>query len=167
MAVNTLLLDFSVQPDDLKNEQDMSATATKVENVLRDHVTGLKVVDSFPVEGGYFKLYTSDGGVISSIRVFSSGLVTLNIEYYRGEAQEPIFDYKVGGDEINKYLFVDGSFQLLKHLEQKFQLALNSFRTKLFPPLRRGAALDVYLTSSGSNFFSFFCIPLSFACCAL
>lgn len=157
MSVNTLLLDFSVQPDDLKNEQDMSAAATKVENVLRDHVTGLKVVNSFPVEGGFFKLYTSDGGVISSIRVFSSGLVTLNVEYFRGEDQEPIFDYKVGGVEVNDHLSVCmvvdlkklRLFQLLKHLEQKFQLVLNSFRSKLFPPLRRGAALDVYLTSSG------------------
>lgn len=40
-------------------------------------------------------------------------------------------------------------FQLLKHFEQKLQSALNAFRTKMLPPLRRGATLDVYLTSSG------------------
>lgn len=150
MSANTLLLDFTVQPGDLKNEQDMSAAATKVENVLRDHLTNLKLVDSFPVEGGLFRLYTSDRGVVTGVRVFGSGLVTLNIEYFRGEGQEPVLDYKVGrvgGGRAGD--LKEALFQLLKHLEQKFQVALNSFRSKLFPPLRRGASFDVYLTSSG------------------
>lgn len=95
MAVNTLLLDFSVQPGELKNEQDMSAAATKVENVLRDHLANLKLVDSFPVEGGVFRLYTSEKGVVINLRVFSSGLITLNLEYFRGDGQEPVLDFKV------------------------------------------------------------------------
>lgn len=95
MAVNTLLLDFSVQPSDLKNENDMSTVALKVENVLRDYLTNLKPVDSFAVDGGLFKLYTSDRGVVTSVRVYDSGLVTVNVEYFKGEGQEAILDYKV------------------------------------------------------------------------
>lgn len=95
MAVNTLLLDFSVQPTDLKTEQDMSSAATKIETVLRDYLTNLKAVDSLPVDGGLFKLYTSDRGVTTSVRVYSGGLITVNIEYFKGDGQEPVLDYKV------------------------------------------------------------------------
>lgn len=95
MAVNTLLLDFSVQPSDLKNEQDMSNATTKIENVLRDHLSNLKSVDQFSFDGGFFKLYTSDKGVITAVRVYNNGLITINIEYFKGDGEEGLFDYKV------------------------------------------------------------------------
>lgn len=96
MAANTLLLDFSVQPSDLKTDQDLSAVATKIESVLRDYLTNLKTVNSLPVDGGLLKLYTSDRGVTTSVRVYNSGLITVNIEYFKGDGQEPVLDYKVG-----------------------------------------------------------------------
>lgn len=95
MAVNTLLLDFSVQPNDVKSEQGMSTTVAKIENVLRDYLTNLKVVNSLPVDGGLFKVYTSDKGAVTSVRVYNSGLITINVEYFKGDGQEPVFDYKV------------------------------------------------------------------------
>lgn len=124
MAVNTLLLDFSVRPDDLKSEQDMLALSTKVENVLRDHLVTLKMINSLPVEGGIVKLYTSDGGVVTSLRIFGNGLVILNIEYFRGEGQEPVLDYKV----INALI---GRVELYETVQYSVVSAIKTFRTKI------------------------------------
>lgn len=95
MAANTLLLDFSVQPNDLKNDHDLSVAASKIESVLRDYLSNLKTVNSLPVDGGLLKLYTSDRGVTTSVRVYNSGLITVNIDYFKGDGQEPVLDYKV------------------------------------------------------------------------
>lgn len=40
-------------------------------------------------------------------------------------------------------------FQRSKQLEQRTRIALTSFRSKIFPPIKRGAKFDVYLSSSG------------------
>lgn len=60
--------------------------------------------------------------------------------------------YKFDTDLVNDdFWTLRYCLQHMKNLEQKFRNALNAFRSKLFPPLKRGAAFDVYLTSSGSH----------------
>lgn len=46
---------------------------------------------------------------------------------------------------------MDHSFQEGRLLESSVQCALRSNRSKMFPPIRRGAPFDVYLTSSGKK----------------
>lgn len=95
MAVNTLLLDFSVDQSEVKTESQISVITTNVENILRDYLTNLKLINSINVDGGLFKLYTSDKGAVSNIRVYNNGLITINIEYYKGEKQEPLLSFEV------------------------------------------------------------------------
>lgn len=95
MAVNTILLDFSVDPDQVKNQIQQNTLAQNIENVLRDYLTNLSVLNSLPLDGGLFKLYTSDMGATTALRIFNNGLITLNIDYFKGEKQEPIFNFDV------------------------------------------------------------------------
>lgn len=163
MAVNTLLIDFSVDPTETRNESQVSTLATNVEKILRDYLSNLKLMNTFIIDGGIFKLYTSDFGATTNLRIFNNGLITVNIEYYKDDKQEPLLTYEVIGPAkfdvfcyrrlfffFFDYLFTF-EFQQSKQLEQCICMSLNCFRTKLFPPLKRGASLDVYLTSSGSN----------------
>lgn len=101
MAVNTVLLDFTVDPKDVKNESQLLVVAGDIENVLRDHLSNFQYVHSLQIDNGVFKLYTSDFGGVISLRIFSNGLITLNIEYYKGDKQEPILSY-----EVNCFLFI-------------------------------------------------------------
>ncbi|XP_060533638.1 spermine synthase isoform X2 [Cylas formicarius] len=129
MAVNTILLDFSVDPNVVKNNS--SVLSTNIENVLRDFLSGLKTVSCFSLDGSSVKIYTAEPGILLNLRIYTSGLVTVNIDYFKGDKQEAIL-----------------SFELSKVFEQKLSIALDSFRSKMFPPVKRGAAIDVYLSSS-------------------
>lgn len=95
MAVNTILMDFSIDPKQVKNDSQLSVILTNVENILRDYLTNLKLINTFSVEDGIFKLYSSDLGSIVNIRIFGNGLITVNIEYYKGEKQEPLLSFEV------------------------------------------------------------------------
>ncbi|XP_076255614.1 spermine synthase isoform X2 [Rhynchophorus ferrugineus] len=131
MAVNTILLDFSVDPSLTKTDGSFTVLSTNIENVLRDFLTGLKTISSFELEGSLIKIFTANRGTVVNLRIYSNGLVTLNIDYYKGEKQEPLL-----------------TLELSKIFEQKLAIALDSFRSKMFPPIKRGIPLDVYLSSS-------------------
>lgn len=95
MAVNTLLLDFSVDPAQVQNDNQSSAFLTKMENILRDYLTNLKLINNFSLEGSTIKLFTSDFGTITTLRVYTHGLITINIEYFKGDNQEPVLSFQV------------------------------------------------------------------------
>lgn len=100
MAAHTLLLDFSVDPTQVKSESQLSLLSTNMENILRDYLSNLKLVTSFNIDGGLFRLYTSDLGAVTSLRIFNNGLITLNVEYYKGDKQEPLLSFEVS--ELSK-----------------------------------------------------------------
>ena len=95
MAVHTILLDFSVHPDQVNNENKLCVIFTNVENVLRDYLTNMNMVNSVSLQDSYFKLYTCDRGATCTLRAFNNGLITINIDYYKAEKQEPLISYEV------------------------------------------------------------------------
>lgn len=95
MAVNTVLFDFSVDPKSVSTETQLTQLATNIENILRDHLQNLKQLSSFFIDSGLFKLYSSDFGTVSNIRVFGNGIITVNIEYYKADKQEPLLSFEV------------------------------------------------------------------------
>lgn len=101
MAVNTILLDFSVDPSLAKTDGSLTVLSTNIENVLRDFLTGLKTVSSFELEGGLIKIFTANRGTVVNLRIYSNGFVTLNIDYYKGEKQEPLLTLEVSNCLIN------------------------------------------------------------------
>lgn len=128
MAVNTVLLDFSVDPKEVKNESQLSVISTNVENILRDYLTNLKLISTFSLEGGVFKLYSSDMGSITNVRIFSNGLITINIEYYKGEKQDPLL-----------------TFEKCKELERDVkEHVLGIVRSYAYTPIKRGTYCRYY-----------------------
>nr|XP_022899719.1 spermine synthase isoform X1 [Onthophagus taurus] len=90
MAANSIFLDFSVDPACVKSDIEQSLIANNLENLLRDYLPNLKPVHGFPMEDSLVKLYTCTMGGLITVRIYNNGLVTVNIEYYKGDHQEPI-----------------------------------------------------------------------------
>lgn len=131
----------------------MTALAETIESILKDYLANLKSLNTLNIDGGLFKLYSSDFGAITNLRIYNNGLITINIDYYKEEKQEPLLTYEVcieSAVQLSVTFFFCLFLQQSKQLEKKICVSLNCFRTKLFPPLKRGASFDVYLTSSGS-----------------
>lgn len=95
MAVNTLLLDFSVDPAQVQNDNQTSVLLTKVENILRDYLSNLKLINNFNLDGSTVKVFTSDLGTVTTLRIYNHGLITINIEYFKGDNQEPVISFEV------------------------------------------------------------------------
>lgn len=95
MSVNTILLDFAVDPSTVKNESQISTVLSSIENVLREYLTNLKKLTTVALEADRLFLYSSDGSATTNIRVSNTGLITLNIEFLIGEAQEPLLNFEV------------------------------------------------------------------------
>lgn len=90
MVVHTILLDFSVDNLEKDNIKD------KFENVLSLYFSELFCLyDSRLNDGGQIVLYTNSTGVLVTFRIFSNGLLTLNIEYMKEEEDEPLFNFQV------------------------------------------------------------------------
>lgn len=95
MAVNTILFDFSVDHNSVKNESLLLIAATQIENVLRDYLSNLKNIHNFNLEGGLVKIYTADPGATVNVRIYNKGLITLNLDYFKEENDKPILSYEV------------------------------------------------------------------------
>ncbi|CAG9767863.1 unnamed protein product [Ceutorhynchus assimilis] len=131
MAVNTVLLDFSIDPSLAKNEASISILATNIENVLKDFLSELKLVNDFNFEGGLVKIYTANSGSLLSLRIFINGLITLNIDYFKEEKAEPLMN-------------LDTCHQIEKVLKKRVS---EIKRVQILPSLKRGDLIRYMPTS--------------------
>uniref|UniRef100_A0A0V0G6B9 Putative spermidine synthase n=1 Tax=Triatoma dimidiata TaxID=72491 RepID=A0A0V0G6B9_TRIDM len=127
MAVNTILLDFTVKPSQFPyNLQE--ELMTKVLEHFFPHLT--KVHKREMEDGGFLLLFTAIRGSFLSIRSFPQGLITINIEYYKKDSDEEILNFK-----------------RITLLEAELASVLGSTKSNKFPPLRRGGINRYYPTS--------------------
>ncbi|KAG7299854.1 hypothetical protein JYU34_016874 [Plutella xylostella] len=112
MSVQTILLDFSVDPARLGDECGQRAVFDQLETVLKDYIPNLVLSADVKIDGGSLKLLVGKKGTSVSTRLFDQGLVTVNIEYYKEENEAPLMDYKsaqVLENQLKKYLSVTKS----------------------------------------------------------
>ncbi|CAH1402238.1 unnamed protein product [Nezara viridula] len=127
MAVNTILMDFSVKSSKLQNDQQ-EELLTKV---LENYFPQLFKVHSRSIEdGGYIVLFTAHRGSFITARSFPQGLLTINIEYYKNESDEELI-----------------SFKCITLLEKELAAQFGKVISNKFPPLRRGGVARYFPTS--------------------
>lgn len=95
MSVQTMLLDFSIDPARVGDESGQKAVFGQIETVLKDYISNLILAADIKIDGGSLKLMTGKRGATVSVRLFDRGLITVNIEYYKEENEEPMINFKV------------------------------------------------------------------------
>ncbi|XP_058826573.1 spermine synthase isoform X1 [Topomyia yanbarensis] len=131
MSANTVLLDFSLDPTRIGDEVSRKDIVKLCKEHLEKYLPGLKITYDMLTEDGYLCMLTAASAIVTTIRFFNQGLITINIEYYRAEREPP----KI-------------SFEQIKSLENNLRIKLEANRSKHLPPIKRGSNIDVYLTSS-------------------
>ncbi|XP_059619184.1 spermine synthase isoform X1 [Phlebotomus argentipes] len=132
MSVQTILLDFSIDPERLGDEVSRKEVRKRIEEALESYLPGLRFSYDMITEDGYFCVYMDKTGVVVSVRFFvSQGLITVNVEYFKANTEQPRV-----------------SLESIKSLENSLRNYLGSERSKHLPPIKRGTYIDVYLTSS-------------------
>ncbi|KAJ9581284.1 hypothetical protein L9F63_023556, partial [Diploptera punctata] len=131
MAVNTILLDFSVTSTRLTNAEESKEVQDDMESVLANFVPGLKRQLVHNCAGSFFVLLTADRGTHITLRGFPQGLVTCNIEYYKEEEEKPIL-----------------LFESIRKLEKELAQKLGSKRSHSVPAMKRGDRIDRYFPTA-------------------
>ncbi|XP_033318105.1 spermine synthase isoform X2 [Bombus vancouverensis nearcticus] len=131
MVAHTVLLDFTVPSNVIVDVEKRSNLKIAIANVLQEHFDSLKPLTESSIDGSFLVLYTGPKGSLITIRGYTEGLITVNIEYYKRDEEEALLD-----------------FEQWRYLEADVAMALNSQRSKRLPPVRRGTIYDLYLTLS-------------------
>lgn len=96
MAANTVLLDFSIEADRVIDELSRKDVMKVIKENLEKYFGNLNIIyDLNVVDGGYLSILNDNSGVIINVRFFNEGLITLNIEYYKNEADPPKISFEV------------------------------------------------------------------------
>ncbi|CAH0407936.1 unnamed protein product [Chilo suppressalis] len=109
MSVQTLLLDFSIDPARVGDESGQKSVFGQLETVLKDYIPNLLLAADIKIDGGSLKLMTGKKGTTVSVRLFDRGLVTVNIEYYKEDNEEPVISFKsarVLESQLKKYITI-------------------------------------------------------------
>ncbi|CAH2075590.1 unnamed protein product, partial [Iphiclides podalirius] len=130
MSVQTLLLDFSVDPARLGDECGQKTIFGQLETVLKDYVPNLILAADIKVDGGSLKILTGKNGTTVSVRLFDRGLVTVNIEYYKEDNEEPLI-----------------SFKSAKVMESQLKKFITFVKSQAYAPIKRCLFSRYYPTS--------------------
>lgn len=84
-----------MDPARLSDENGQKTVFSQLETVLKEYVPNLILAADIKVDGGSLKLLTGKRGTTVSIRLFDRGLITVNIEYYKADNEEPLINFKV------------------------------------------------------------------------
>lgn len=96
MAANTVLLDFSIEPDRVIDELTRKDVMKVIKENLEKYFGNLKIIyDLSVVDGGYLMILSDNTGVVMNVRFFNEGLITINIEYYKKEADPQRISFEV------------------------------------------------------------------------
>ncbi|XP_055909839.1 spermine synthase isoform X1 [Eupeodes corollae] len=131
MAANTILFDFSVDPAKTKDPNERQEISKIIRSELEHIFPQLEFVHHMPTDDGYFCVLSENMQTIITYRIFSQGLITINVEYYLEEGKEQLL-----------------SFDTIRAMELILRKKLDSMRSKYLPPVKRGGYIDIYMTSS-------------------
>lgn len=95
MAVNTYLLDFTIDAKSFETTESRKIIQETVENGLKEYVPELKKESVIDLDGGFLLILTGSHGIFVTVRGFRQGIVTLNIEYFKLDSEEGLLNFEV------------------------------------------------------------------------
>ena len=95
MVAHTVLLDFTVPSNVIVDVEKRSNLKIAIANVLQEHFDSLKPLTESSIDGSFLVLYTGPKGSLITVRGYTEGLITVNIEYYKRDEEEALLDFEV------------------------------------------------------------------------
>lgn len=130
MSANSVLLDFSLDPTRINDEVSRKDVVKLCREHLEKFISGLKITYDMLTDDGYLCILNAPGAIITTIRCFNQGLITINIEYYRAECEAP----KI-------------SFEQTRELENSLVQDLKLNHGQSLPAIQRGPVTKYFPTA--------------------
>lgn len=131
MAVHTIMMDFTIKSNAVTDAEERKNLINTLESVLSLHVKDMKILQTTEVSDGFVILFLGYKGTFITARAFEKGILTINIEFFKDKEEDPLMN-----------------FEQARSVEGSIKERIGAERSKLFPAIRRGSPLDMYLTTS-------------------
>lgn len=95
MSVQTVLLDFSIDPCRITDEFSRKNVMKVIIDCLANHFKNITFVYDILTADGYLSVYSDKNIVFFNIRLFNHGIITINIEYYKAETEVQMLTFDV------------------------------------------------------------------------
>lgn len=95
MVAHTVLLDFTVSSNVIADVEKRSNLKSTIVNVLSDYFNGIKPLTEVTIDGSFIILYSGPRASLITVRGYPQGLVTVNVEYYKQDEDEPLLSFEV------------------------------------------------------------------------
>lgn len=95
MSVQTVLLDFTIDPHRIGDEIGRKDLLKIVKLGLEKYFPNLKFTYDVLTDDGYLVLLSDKNLTFINIRFFNHGIITINIEYFKGEQEQQQFSFDV------------------------------------------------------------------------
>lgn len=119
MSVQTVLLDFSIESSRISDEVARKELIKLLEKSLLDYFPQIHLLYETTTTDGQLCLFAENQTVFLNVRLFNHGIITINIEYFKGEKEKQLLSFDVSKTIFN--IFILFSFLKFEKIEkQKF-----------------------------------------------
>lgn len=103
MSVQTVLLDFSIEPSRLSDEVSRKELVKNLHNSLIEYFPELTLIFEAATGDGYLCIFSEKQIVLVNVRLFNQGIITINVEYYKSECEQQRLTFDVS--IIEQFMF--------------------------------------------------------------
>lgn len=105
MSVHTVLLDFSINDASRISDEESRKDIIKLfQETLREFFPNLTFLFETSTADGHLTLLSENQKNVFNIRLFDDGIITLNIEYYKKDNEQPPLSFDVSNDNIDQVI---------------------------------------------------------------
>lgn len=103
MAVQTVLLDFSIEPSRLSDSGSRKDLVKQLQQTLVKYFPEMILIFEVSVNDGYLSIYSEKSTVLLNVRLFNQGIITINIEYYKGDCDHQRLSFDVSSTDASQF----------------------------------------------------------------
>lgn len=102
MSVQTVLLDFTIDPNRISDEITRKDLLKLIKDSLEKYFANLNFVYEVQTGDGYLCVLSEKNSTFVNIRFFNHGIITINIEYFKAEhePQRLTFDVSILAENL-------------------------------------------------------------------
>lgn len=95
MSVQTVLLDFSIEPSRISDDTARKNVTKQLTSTLEKYFPEMQLIFETTVDDGYLSIYSEKNLVLLNVRLFDQGIITINIEYFKSDCDNQRLSFDV------------------------------------------------------------------------
>ncbi|XP_071455496.1 spermine synthase isoform X2 [Hetaerina americana] len=131
MAVHTIMMDFTIKSNSPGDSEERQNLINTLESALSTHVKDLKILQTTEVVDGFIVFFLGYKGTLVTARAFEKGVLTVNVEFYKGKDEDPLMN-----------------FEVVRKIEGVIRESLRSQWSHKYPPFKRADKVNKYFLTS-------------------